>query len=124
MRRAIVTEHACRIGCILALGMLTGCITQKAFTPQDWALETSTAESREAHKQLADHYNEIAGKLDAQAEDERRILAQYMRAPHKFGKRFADLKAHALAEIRDLQHAAEESRKLAEYHRELAEALP
>lgn len=78
-----------------------------------------TADTREAHERLAKHYEEIA--LQAGADEEREMLIQYQANPHKYGKRILDLKARAEAMIRDLEMAAQESRRLAEYHRQLAE---
>jgi hypothetical protein len=109
---------------MLALAVVAGCKAKDALVPQDWALAVQTAESRDAHQRLADHYNEVAQNLLAQAEEERRILINYLSAPHKYGKRIQDLKSHAQAEIRGLELAARESQQLAEYHRQLAQGLP
>jgi hypothetical protein len=83
-------------------------------------MAVQTAETREAHLKLADHYEEIAKTLDADAEEERAMLEQYMARPWKYGKRIQDLKAQGTAMVRDLEKAAEDSRHMAEYHRQMA----
>lgn len=92
----------------------------KKFRPHQWALAVQTAESREAHEELANHYEEIAKQMQDDAEEEREMLQQYQAQPWKYGKRILDLKAHAEAMIRDFELAAKESREMAEYHRQMA----
>lgn len=107
---------------VVALAALTGvaCATRTELKPQNWALAVQTAETREAHERLADHYDEIAATMDADAAEEKAMLAQYEANPHKYGKRLLDLKARASAMIRDFELAASESRKMANYHRQMA----
>lgn len=103
----------------LALG---GCAS-KDLHPHDWALEVQNAETREAHNLLAEHYEDVAKAMDADAKEEREMLEQYQRQPHKYGKRILDLKARAHDMIMDFEKAAQDSRKMAEYHRKFAEDL-
>lgn len=100
---------------------LTGCASREPHEPPNWALAVQTAESKEAHQALADHYDDVAGKLSAEANEERRVLDKYIAAPHKYGKRIQDLKARAQSEINALELASKESTQLARYHRLLAE---
>lgn len=108
----------------LALMLLTACAPRETLREPDWAEAVQTAESREAHERLAQHYDKVAQQLQTQAEEERRMLDKYIAAPHKYGKRILDLKAHAQAEVNDLELAAEESRQMAKYHREMAREAP
>ncbi|MGZ8216700.1 hypothetical protein [Methylomagnum sp.] len=111
-----------RVFAALAMaGMLIGCAPSKQLRPHDWALEMQNADTRESHSQLADHYEEMARVMDDDAAEQRQILEQYQRQPHKYGKRILDLKARANDMIMDFEKAAEESRKMAEYHRQFAE---
>jgi len=103
----------------LALG---GCVNSKELKPHDWAMDVQTAETREAHNSLADHYEEIAQMMDADAAEERRMLDKYITSPHKYGKQIQDIKGRSNAMIRDFEMAATESRKMAAYHRQLANA--
>ncbi|MEY2681180.1 MAG: hypothetical protein RL661_1411 [Pseudomonadota bacterium] len=103
----------------LALG---GCVSNKDLKPHDWAMDVQTAETREAHNSLADHYEDIAQTMDADAAEERRMLDKYITSPHKYGKQIQDIKGRSNAMIRDFERAATESRKMAAYHRQLANA--
>lgn len=60
--------------------------------------------------------------MDADAEEERRMLTQYRSRPYVYGKQILDLNTRAEAMVRDFEKAAEDSRKMAEYHRQLAAA--
>lgn len=104
----------------IAFCWLTACSGDALIKPQSWALAVQTAESRDAHLRLANHYEEIAATLDADAQEEREMLDQYLAKPWKYGKRIQDLKSQAEAMIRDLAKAAAESRHLADYHRQMA----
>ena len=102
--------------------VLTSCATNKAPQPHDWALEVQTAETREAHSRLAEHYDEIAKTMEADAAEEQAMLNKYIGSPHKYGKQILDIKARSQAMIHDFELAAGESRKMAAYHRQLANA--
>jgi uncharacterized protein YecA (UPF0149 family) len=111
-----------RILTILLFAALTACTTGKDLKPHDWALEVQNAETREAHNRLAEHYEEIAKTMDADATEERAMLNKYIGSPHKYGKQILDIKAQSQAMIHDFELAAAESRKMAAYHRQLANA--
>lgn len=104
----------------LALCQLAACSGDAVIKPQSWAQAVQSAESRDAHLRLANHYEEVAKTLAADAQEEREMLEQYLAKPWKYGKRIHDLKAQAEAMISDLVKAAEESRHLADYHRQMA----
>jgi hypothetical protein len=106
---------------LVIAGIMIGCAQDKQLRPHNWALEMQNADTREAHNQLADHYEEMAKVMDGDAAEQRQILEQYQRQPHKYGKRILDLKARANAMIMDFEKAAKESRQMAEYHRQFAE---
>jgi hypothetical protein len=106
----------------LVVALLMGCAPGKELKPHDWALDVQTAETREAHNRLADHYEDVARTMDADAAEERKMLDKYMASPHKYGKKILDIKARSLAMVHDFELAAQESRKMAAYHRELADA--
>ena len=48
------------------------------------------------------------------------MLAEYEASPWKYGRRMLDIRTRATAMIRDFELAAEESKQMAEYHRQLA----
>jgi vancomycin resistance protein YoaR len=109
-----------RVVFLLAAGLLSACATQTTPKPQDWAKAVQTADTQEAHLKLAAHYEEVAKTLEADMAEEKAMLDQYMAQPHKYGKRIQDLKAHATRMVRELEIAAQESRQMAEYHRQMA----
>lgn len=105
----------------IALISLNACASrEKSPRPHNWARAVQTAETRENHEALAQHYDEVAQQMLADAEEEKAMLEQYQAKPHKYGKRILDLKARATAMIRDFELAAEESKQMADYHRQLA----
>lgn len=104
----------------ISVALLSACATETGPKPQHWAKAVQTAETRDAHLRLAEHYEEIAKTLDADAEEERAMLQQYVAQPWKYGKRIHDLKAQGTAMISNLEKAAQESRHMAEYHRQMA----
>lgn len=106
---------------ILVAAGLAACAS-KNLKPHDWALDVQTAETRAAHSSLAEHYEDIAKTMDDDAAEEQRLLNAYNTTPHKYGKNILDIRARSEAMVRDFKLAAEESRKMADYHRQLANA--
>ncbi len=112
---------------LIAAAFLVGCSandTRVVPEPHKWAKAVQTADSKEAHLLLADHYEDIAKTLEADAVEEQEMLDEYVARPWEYGKRILDLKAHATAMIQDLKKAAQESRKMADYHRAMAGEKP
>ena len=105
---------------LIAVGLMSACATETGPKPHSWAKAVQTADTRDAHMRLADHYEDIAKTLDADAQEEREMRDEYMAKPWKYGKRIQDLKSRADAMVRDLEMAAKESRQMAEYHRQMA----
>ncbi|OAI06264.1 hypothetical protein [Methylomonas methanica] len=104
----------------IAVGLMSACATDNGPKPHSWAKAVQTADTRDAHMRLADHYEDVAKTLDADAQEEREMLEEYMAKPWRYGKRIQDLKSRADAMVRDLEMAAKESRQMAEYHRQMA----
>ena len=106
----------------MAMAALAGCATtENGPKPHTWAKAVQTADSRDAHLRLAEHYEEIAQTLEADAIEEQEMLDEYLARPWKYGKRIQDLKTQASAMVRDLKTAAKESRQMADYHRQMAD---
>lgn len=105
---------------LVGLMVLSGCATNQEARPRDWAVAVQTAETPEAHEQLAAHYDELARRVDADAAEQRAILQQYRGSPFRYSEWLYDMKALATALIRDFEMAAAESRKMAQYHRQMA----
>ena len=106
----------------MAMAALAGCATtENGPKPHTWAKAVQTADSRDAHLRLAEHYEEIAKTLEADAIGEQEMLDEYLARPWKYGKRIQDLKTQASGMVRDLKTAAKESRQMADYHRQMAD---
>jgi outer membrane murein-binding lipoprotein Lpp len=106
----------------IAMTVMAGCATtDNGPKPHSWAKAVQTADSRDAHNRLADHYEEIASTLEADAIEEQEMLDEYLARPWKYGKRIQDLKTQASSMVRDLKAAAKESRQMAGYHRQMAD---
>lgn len=107
---------------LVLVGFISACSgNSKELHPHDWALDVQNAETRQAHLLLADHYEEIAKIMDADADEERRMLIQYEAKPWKYGRQIQDIKSRAQGMINHFEKAADDSRKMAEYHRKFAE---
>jgi hypothetical protein len=105
---------------IAVSGLLVACTAKGPVSPPNWAHAVQTAETREAHEALAKHYEDVAKQMQADADEEKKMLVQYLATPWKYGKHIQDLKAGAEKMIRDFELAAKESLHMAEYHRQLA----
>lgn len=98
-----------------------GCASKPQHT--DWAAAVQKAETADDHEKLAQHYDELAQTMQADADEEKRMLAEYQRRPHRYGKRIKDLRARSGALVRDYEAAAKENRDMAEFHRQMAAEL-
>lgn len=101
--------------------LLSACASNEKISPPTWAHSKLTAETRESHKALAQHYEEVANEMRNDADEEREQLNHYQMKPEKYGKQIQDLKARSERMVRDFELAAQESQELADYHRQLAE---
>lgn len=107
---------------ILALTVSAGCAT-KTNTAADWARAAENAGTPEAHESLASHFEEIAKTAEANADEQRRMLADYQARPHRYGRRIKDLRARSSALLRDFEASAKDARQMAELHRQIGSGL-
>lgn len=56
-------------------------------------MAAQTAESRDAHEQLAAHYDEVAGRMDADVAEHRAMLEPYLASPFRYNEWLYDMKA-------------------------------
>jgi predicted phage gp36 major capsid-like protein len=89
----------------------------------DWATAAESAVTPEAHASLANHFEELAQTAEANADEQRRMLADYQARPHRYGRRIKDLRARASALLRDFEAAARDARQMAELHRQIGSGL-
>lgn len=106
---------------VLAAVLSVGCASKSGQT--DWRLPVQEAESAEDHEQFAKHYEDVAQTMQASADEERRVLTDYQRRPHRYGRRIKDLKAQSMVLLRDYEKSAKDAREMAEYHRQMASEL-
>ncbi|WP_139558992.1 hypothetical protein [Methylotetracoccus oryzae] len=107
---------------ILVLTVSAGCAT-KPDTATDWARAAESAATPEAHASLANHFEELAQTAEANADEQRRMLADYQARPHRYGRRIKDLRARSSALLRDFEAAAKDARQMAELHRQIGSGL-
>lgn len=107
---------------ILAVMVSTSCAT-KNNAAMDWAAAAQNADTTEAHEALAQHFDELAKAAEANAEEERRALADYQARPHRYGRRIKDLRARSGALLRDYEAAANDARQMAALHRQIGSDL-
>jgi len=108
---------------VLAASVTASCASKTERTPQDWAQAAQKAETAADHEQLAKHYDELAQTLQASADEERRMLTEYQRRPHRYGRRIKDLRARSIALVRDFEATARDNRAMADFHRQMAAEL-
>ncbi|MBS3962980.1 MAG: hypothetical protein KGZ80_00555 [Methylomonas sp.] len=106
--------------CAVAVA-LSACASQPTVTaPHQWGSAVRNAVSCDQHLRLAEHYEDIAKTLETDAQEEREMLDAYQATPWKYGKRIHDLKARGSDMVSDLEKAIGDSRKMAEFHRQMA----
>lgn len=108
---------------VLTTLLSAGCASKPERASQDWPLAAQKAETADDHEQLAKHYDELAATMQADADEERRMLTEYQRRPHRYGRRIKDLRARSTALVRDYEQGAQDNRAMAELHRQMAAEL-
>ena len=105
---------------LAALGLLVSC-AHKDPHPMDMTRPQQAAKTSADHIALAAHYEQTAKALQAQADAEKRELAEYVYHAAYYGRQTEDLKEHSRALIRDYEDAAEKNMQMAAAHRRMAE---
>jgi hypothetical protein len=89
----------------------------------DWARAAENAGTPEEHESLAIHFEDLAKTAEANADEQRRMLADYQARPHRYGRRIKDLRARSSALLRDFEAEAKDARQMAELHRQMGSGL-
>src|SRR5690606_39272429 len=93
--------------------------------PMGVSAAVRVAHTRADHLALADRYEAVARDMENKAEEHKRILAQFRKDPHDFPKAYMgenfENRTKRLIDV--YERAADIDRKLAEAHREMADAL-
>lgn len=106
---------------ILAIAALSASCAHVDPHPMDMSAALQNARTRADHEALAKHYDEAAKKMQAKADRQKRMLAEYQKHRHYYGRRAEDLMEHSQALLRVYEEAAKANENLAHYHRLLAE---
>jgi hypothetical protein len=107
----------------LSLGLLAACAQ---LSPHEAAHNTNArrvilkARVRSDHDALSEYFENIARKMQAKAEEEKKLLEHYEEKSYLYGRRAQDLKAHTAALVRKYTKSAEENMKQAALHRKMA----
>ncbi|HET7062056.1 MAG TPA: hypothetical protein VFI43_07745 [Nitrosospira sp.] len=89
--------------------------------PMDMTSAVQNAKTSADHEALARHYDDAAKSMQAKADQQKRMLAEYHRHAYYYGRRTDDLIEHSEALVRVYEEAARANENLAHYHRLLAE---
>lgn len=106
---------------ILAIASLLASCAHIDPHPMDMTSAIRNAKTGADHEALARHYEDAAKSMQAKADHQKRMLAEYNRHAYYYGRRTEDLKEHSEALIRVYEEAAKANENLAHYHRLLAE---
>jgi hypothetical protein len=68
-------------------------------------------------------FDEIAAAAEANADDQRRALADYQARPQRYGRRIKDLRARSGALLRDFEASAADAKQMADLHRQIASEM-
>ena len=89
--------------------------------PMDMTSAIRSAKTSKDHYALARHYQAAAEAMQARADEQKRYLTEYRKHGYYYGRKTTDVKEHAQALARIYEEAAEENRRMAESHRQMAE---
>lgn len=103
---------------LIALALLTSCSLNPH--PMDMSQAVQGARTRADHDALARHYDEAAKQMQAKADEQKRLLAQYEAARGLDSRRVHELIDHCRWLIRTYEQAAAENLSMAKSHREIA----
>jgi len=89
--------------------------------PMDMTSPIRNAKTSADHEALARHYEDAAKSMQAKADQQKKMLAEYQAHGYYYGRQTEDLIEHSQALVRMYEEAAEENNNLAHYHHRLAE---
>ena len=107
----------------LSLSLLAACAQ---LSPHEAVQNTNArrviqnARMRGDHDALSEYFEDTAQKMQAKAEEERKLLEHYEEKSYLYGRRTQDLKAHTEALVRKYTKSAEENMKQSALQRKMA----
>jgi len=105
---------------IAVLGLLASCAHIEPH-PMDMTSAIRSAKSSADYEALARHYEDAAKTMQAKADQQKRMLAEYQEHGYYYGRQTEDLIEHSQALVRVYQEAADANMNMAHYHHRLAE---
>jgi hypothetical protein len=108
------------IAVLLALGLLVSCAHIDPH-PMDMTSAIRNARTSADHNALAKHYEDAAKRMEAKAQIQKNMMAEYTRHGYYYGRHTEDLQEHTEALVRTYEEAAEANRNMAKFHHRLAE---
>lgn len=105
---------------VATLGPLASCAHIEPH-PMDMTSAIRNAKTSADYEALARHYEDAAKNMQAKADEQKRMLAQYQERGYYYGRQTEDLIEHSQALIRFYQEAADANLNMAHYHHRLAE---
>ncbi|HEX8874362.1 MAG TPA: hypothetical protein VF780_07000 [Nitrosospira sp.] len=105
---------------VATFGLLASCAHIEPH-PMDMTSAIRNAKTSADYEALARHYEDAAKNMQAKADEQKRMLAQYQEHGYYYGRQTEDLIVHSQALIRVYQEAANANLNMAHYHHRLAE---
>ena len=102
--------------------VLTSCAPFEPYQ-MDMTEEIRNAKTPSAHNELAQHYEDTAKEMQSNAEEHKKMLAEYEAQRQYYGKRGLDMESMCRALIHTYEQATIENMNLADAHRKMAEAI-
>jgi hypothetical protein len=104
---------------LITLGLLASCAHIDPH-PMDMTQAERSAKTRADHNALARHYEDAAKAMQARAEAEKKMLAEFQNHAYYYGRQAEDLKEHSEALIRLYEQAADANMRMAKSHQRMA----
>jgi hypothetical protein len=106
----------------LSLSLFAGCAELRPSNAQNVGERqvAASAGMHGDHDALARYFESAAREMHAKAEEQRKLLQHYEEKSYLYGRAAQDLKSHTAALLRKYDDTAEENRKEAAIHRQMA----
>ncbi len=105
---------------LAVLGLLASCAHLDPH-PMDMTNAIRNAKTSADHNALAKHYEDVAKRMQAKAQTQKNLLAEYETHGYYYGRQTEDLKEHTAALARLYQEAADANMDMAKSHRRMAD---
>jgi hypothetical protein len=107
----------------LSLGFLASCAQMsphEAVQNPTVRKAAQSARTRSDHDALTKYFEHAANEMQAKAEEQKKLLQHYEEKSYLYGREAQDLISHTSARVRKYSETAQENRKEAALHRQMA----